>query len=98
VIEELLVEELRDILSAEGQLVKALPKIAKAANTENPSTCFRAPSRGDQRPGRSVKECFTLLGAQSKAKPCKRMAGLLEEGDEVIEEGKEKDDVLPISR
>ena len=40
-----------------------------------------------------LKECFTLLGAQPKAKPCKGMAGLLEEGDEVIEEGKEKDDV-----
>jgi Mn-containing catalase len=34
-----------------------------------------------------------LLGAQPKAKPCKGMAGLLEEGDEVIEEGKEKDSV-----
>ena len=40
-----------------------------------------------------LKECFTLLGAQPKAKPCKGMAGLLEEGDEVIEDGKEKDDL-----
>ena len=34
-----------------------------------------------------------MLGAQAKAKPCKGMAGLLEEGDEIIEEGKEKDSV-----
>ena len=48
-IEELLVEELRDLLNAEGQLVKALPKIAKAANTESLKLAFETPSRGDQR-------------------------------------------------
>jgi Mn-containing catalase len=40
-----------------------------------------------------LKECFTLLGAQPKAKHCKGMAGLLEEGAEVIEVGNEKDSV-----
>jgi Mn-containing catalase len=40
-----------------------------------------------------LKEVFTLVGAAPKGKPCKGMAGLLEEGDEVIEEGREKDDV-----
>jgi Mn-containing catalase len=40
-----------------------------------------------------LKECFTLLGAQPKAKECKGMAGLLEEGNEIIEEAKEKDGV-----
>jgi Mn-containing catalase len=40
-----------------------------------------------------LNECFSLLGATAKAKPCKGMAGLVEEGEEVIEEGKEKDEV-----
>jgi Mn-containing catalase len=40
-----------------------------------------------------LKECFTLLGAQPKAKPCKGMTGLLDEGQEVIEDGKDKDGV-----
>jgi len=40
-----------------------------------------------------LKEAFGLVGEQAKSKPCKGMAGLLEEGDEVIEEGKEQDEV-----
>jgi len=93
VIEELLVEELRDLLSAEGQLVKALPKIAKAANTENLQLAFEHHLEETKEQVDRLKECFTLLGAEAKAKPCKGMAGLLEEGNEVIEDGQEKDDV-----
>jgi Mn-containing catalase len=92
-IEELLVEELRDLLSAEGQLVKTLPKIAKAANTETLRLAFEHHLEETKAQVDRLRECFTLLGADAKAKPCKGMAGLLEEGDEVIEEGKEKDDV-----
>jgi Mn-containing catalase len=40
-----------------------------------------------------LNQCFELLGAPAKGKPCKGMAGLLEEGAEVMEEGQEKDDV-----
>jgi Mn-containing catalase len=90
-IEELLVEELRDLLSAEGQLVKALPKIAKAANANRLKVAFENHLEETKAQVERLKECFTLLGAQAKAKPCKGMAGLIEEGEEVIEEGKEKD-------
>jgi Mn-containing catalase len=92
-IEELLVEELRDLLSAEGQLVKTLPKIAKAANADSLKLAFETHLEETKGQVERLKECFTLLGAQAKAKPCKGMAGLLEEGDEVIEDGKEKDEV-----
>jgi Mn-containing catalase len=91
VIEELLVEELRDLLSAEGQLVKALPKIAEAANTENLQRAFEHHLEETKEQVARLKECFTLLGAEPKAKPCKGMAGLLAEGDEVIEDGNDKD-------
>ena len=91
VIEELLVEELRDMLSAEGQLVKALPKIAKAANTESLKMAFEHHLEETKDQVDRLKQCFTLLGAEPKAKPCKGMAGLLQEGNEVIEDGKEKD-------
>jgi len=92
-IEELLVEELRDLLSAEGQLVKALPKLTKAATAARLKVAFESHLEETKEQVERLKECFTLLGAQTKAKPCKGMAGLLEEGDEVIEEGKEKDSV-----
>jgi Mn-containing catalase len=90
-IEELLVEELRDLLSAERQLVKALPNIAKAANVDRLKAAFENHLEETNAQVERLKECFTLLGAQAKAKPCKGMAGLIEEGEEVIEEGKEKD-------
>jgi Mn-containing catalase len=92
-IEELLVEGLRDLLNAEGQLVKTLPKMAKAANADTLRVAFETHLEETKGQVERLKECFTLLGAQAKAKPCKGMAGLLEEGDEVIEEGKDKDDV-----
>jgi len=91
-IEELLVETLRDLLSAENQLVKALPKIAKAASAGSLRAALE--SHLDETKGQveRLKECFTLLGAEAKAKPCKGMEGLIEEGNEVIAEGKGKDD------
>src|SRR6185503_4199462 len=92
-IEELLVEELRDLLSAEGQLVKALPKISKAASAGRLKLAFENHLEETRGQVERLKECFTLLGAQAKAKECKGMAGLLEEGNEIIEEGKEKDSV-----
>ena len=92
-IEELLVVELRDLLSAEGQLVKALPKITRAATAARLKLAFENHLEETKAHVERLKECFTLLGAQPKAKPCKGMAGLLEEGAEVIEEGKEKDSV-----
>jgi Mn-containing catalase len=93
IIEELLVEELRDLLSAEGQLVKALPKITKAANADRLKVAFENHLEETNAQVERLKECFTLLGAQAKAKRCKGMAALIEEGEEVIEEGKEKDGV-----
>jgi len=92
-IEELLIEELRDLLSAEGQLVKALPKLKKAATAERLKFAFENHLAETKAQVDRLKECFTLLGSEPKTKPCKGMAGLLEEGDEVIEEGKEKDSV-----
>ena len=77
---------------AEGQLVKALPKMVKAANGRGCSS-VRGSSGRDQGAGRAAEGSVRLLGAPAKAKPCKGMAGLIEEGKEVMEEGKENDEV-----
>ncbi|RPI53008.1 MAG: DUF892 family protein [Acidobacteria bacterium] len=92
-IEELLVEQLKDLLNAEGQLVKALPKIAKAARSEGLRLAFENHLEETRMQVERLKEAFGLVGEPAKPKTCKGMAGLLEEGDEVIEEGKEQDDV-----
>ena len=92
-LEELLVENLRDLLHAEGQLVKALPKMAEAARAEALKAAFDTHLDETIQQVERLKEVFGLLGVGAKAKPCKGMAGLIEEGQEVIEEGEEQDDV-----
>jgi Mn-containing catalase len=90
-IEQLLVENLRDLLHAEGQLVKALPRMAKTAHAE--SLRFALEHHLEETKGQvdRLKEAFTLLGVPAKAKPCKGMEGLIEEGEDVMAEGRDMD-------
>jgi len=90
-LEELLVEQLRDLLSAEGQLVKALPKMAKAANSDALREAFELHLEQTRGHVERLKEVFALVGVPAKAKACKGMQGLIEEGDEVIAEAEAKD-------
>ena len=92
-VKDLLVEELQDLLHAEGQLVKALPKIARAANSDLLRLEFETHLEETRQQVDRLKEAFDLLGVSAKPKPCKGMAGLLDEGNEVIKEGEEKDDI-----
>jgi Mn-containing catalase len=92
VIEELLAEQLRDLLHAEGQLLKAIPKMVKAARSESLKLAFERHLEETKEQVERLKEVFGLLGVAAKGKPCKGMAGLIEEGEEVIDEGKELDD------
>jgi Mn-containing catalase len=91
-IEELLVEQLRDILHAEKQLLKALPKMAKAARSTQLQTLLEVHLQETEAQVERLGESMEILGAPARAKPCKGMAGLVEEGEEVISEGKGKDD------
>ena len=91
-LEELLVEDLRDLLHAETQLLKALPKMAESANSEALRLAFEAHLAQTEEQVERLKEVFGLLGVAAKAKPCKGMAGLIAEGDEIMEEGAEKDE------
>jgi Mn-containing catalase len=93
-IEELLVEQLRDLLHAEGQLVKALPKMAKAARSERLKFAFENHLEETRLQVDRLKEVFQLIGVPAKAKPCRGMEGLVEEGNEIIEEGQEMDDAV----
>lgn len=92
-LEELLVEEMQDLLHAEGQLVKALPKMAKAAHDPKLKQAFEKHLEETKGHVERLKQAFELLGARAKAKPCKGMQGLVEEGQEIITEGKEKDEI-----
>lgn len=91
-IEQLLVLQLRDLLHAEGQLVKALPKMVKAGRSERLTLAFEHHLEETKEQVERLKEGLALVGVQAKAKPCKGMAGLVAEGEEVIEEGEELSD------
>jgi Mn-containing catalase len=93
-MDELLVEELRDILHAEKQLTKSLPKMAQAARFGRLRELFEQHFAETQAQIERLNECFSLLGKNARAKPCKGMAGLIAEGDEVMEEGEEKEDTV----
>jgi Mn-containing catalase len=91
-IGELLVDELRDILHAEKQLTKALPKMANAARFDQLRELFEQHLAETEQQIERLNECFSLLGETPRAKPCKGMMGLVEEGQEVMEKGEEKED------
>lgn len=91
-LRELLVEELRDIYHAEGQLVKALPKMAKAANSPKLKDAIQKHLTETEGHVERLQKAFELLGQKQKAKPCKGMMGLVEEGRDTIAEGKQMDE------
>jgi ferritin-like metal-binding protein YciE len=84
-LEELYVEQLKDLHSAEKQLVQALPKMAKAASMPELQQGFQdhlAQTRGHVD---RLEQIFARLGASAGRKKCKAMEGLIEEGQEAIE-------------
>jgi Mn-containing catalase len=92
-LKELLVDGLQDLLNAENQLVAALPKMIAAAN--NPMLKQALDKHLTQTEGHAerLKLSLELLGADEASKPCKGMKGLIEEGQEIIEDGKEMDEL-----
>jgi ferritin-like metal-binding protein YciE len=92
-LKELYIDELKDIYNAENQLVKALPKMAKAANSEELRTGFE--EHLDQTRGhvQRLEQIFKELGEKPSGKKCKGMEGLVAEGQEMMGEDFE-DDVM----
>jgi Mn-containing catalase len=91
-LDELLIDELRDILHAEKQLTKALPKMAEAARFDQLRELFEQHLSQTETQIERLNECFDLLGKTARAKPCRGMMGLVEEGQEIMEEGEKKED------
>jgi len=91
-LQELLTEELKDLLSAENQLVKALPKMVRAAKDADLKKAIEEHLEQTKGHVERLKQVFELMEEKPRAKACKGMAGLVEEGQEVITEGKQKDE------
>jgi ferritin-like metal-binding protein YciE len=85
---DLFLETLKDIYHAEKQILKALPKMAKAANSNELRAAFeKHVAETEDQVGR-VEQIFELIGEKAKAKPCHAIMGLVEEGQEVMQEFK----------
>jgi ferritin-like metal-binding protein YciE len=83
-LRDLLVDELRDLHSAETQMLKALPKMVKAASHEELKEQFQEHFDETKEHVDRLDRCLKLLGAAAKNKTCHAMKGLVEEGDEAI--------------
>jgi Mn-containing catalase len=90
-IKELLVDQLKDLLHAETQLTGALPKMAEAANHPKLKEAFEKHLVQTESHIARLKRVFEMLGEKAEPKPCRAMMGLVEEGEETIEEGREKE-------
>ena len=85
-LQELLVDGLRDIYDAEKQLVKALPKLAKALTSAELKESFNNHLEQTKTHVTRAEQCLELLGEKVKGKPCKAMKGLVEEAQEHLQE------------
>ena len=92
-LKELYIDELKDIYNAENQLVKALPKMAKAANSEELRTGFEEHLEQTRGHVQRLEQIFKELGEKPSGKKCKGMEGLVAEGQEMMGEDFE-DDVM----
>jgi ferritin-like metal-binding protein YciE len=82
---ELYVEQLKDMYSAEKQIVRALPKLIKAAENEDLSDALEQHLQITEQQVERLAEIFGKLGRSERGKKCKGMEGLLEEGSELFE-------------
>lgn len=92
-LEDLLKEDLKDVLHAENQIIKALPKMIKSASNEELKSAFEAHLEETKGHVERLEQVMEGLGMPVKGKTCKAMQGIIEEGKEVMGEDAD-DDVM----
>jgi ferritin-like metal-binding protein YciE len=90
-LKDLFIEELRDIYHAEGQLVKALPKVAKTANNADLKAAIEQHLEETKGQVNRLERVFETIGEKARGKKCDGMAGLIDEAKEMMEEEAEPD-------
>ena len=85
-LEQLYINELRDLYSAENQLLKALPKMAKGAASDELKDAFEKHLEQTRGHVERLEEIFEQLDESPKGKTCRGMKGLIEEGSEILQE------------
>jgi ferritin-like metal-binding protein YciE len=88
-LQDLFIEQLKDLYSAETQLIKALPRMAKAATNEDLKSAFNEHLEQTKVHVERLEQIFEQLDERPKGKKCKGMEGLIAEGKEALEEDAE---------
>jgi ferritin-like metal-binding protein YciE len=88
-LRELYVEELKDLYSAENQIIKALPRMIKAASSAQLKAGFEEHLQQTKEQVQRLEKIFEKLDEKPKGKKCKGMEGLLDEGKELMDEDAE---------
>lgn len=83
-LKDLYIEQLKDLYSAETQIVEALPKLAERASSPDLKTAFQEHLRQTQEQVRRLEQIFQDIGESPKGHTCEGMKGLLKEGEEMI--------------
>lgn len=89
-LKDLLIDELHDILSAEEQIVKALPEMVRAAESSDLKKAFEGHLKETKGQVQRLKKIFTLLKLKRKEKLCKATKGLIQECKDVLKDFKKK--------
>ena len=90
-LRELYIDQLRDLYDAENQLIKALPKMAKGATSDQLREGIEEHLEQTRGQAERLEQIFERLGEKPKGKKCKGMQGLVEEGNETLKEDMEED-------
>jgi ferritin-like metal-binding protein YciE len=90
-LRDLYLEELKDLYSAETQLIKALPRMAKAASHPQLARAFTTHLRQTERQAKRLEQIFRMLGESPRGKKCIGMEALIEEGKELMREKPDPD-------
>jgi ferritin-like metal-binding protein YciE len=88
-MDELLLDEIRDLYDAEKQLTKALPKMAKASTSSQLRSAFEEHLNQTEGHVTRLEQVFESLGEKASGKKCEAMHGLIKEGDEIAGETEE---------
>src|SRR5476651_138678 len=87
-LKDLFLDELKDMYDAEHRIIKALPKLAKAATCEKLKAAFLSHLEETKGQVTKLEKVFQSFGEKAKAKKCEATVGLLKEGDEIAAENK----------
>jgi ferritin-like metal-binding protein YciE len=88
-LQEFFISQLQDIYWAEKKLVKTLPKLEEAANAEKLKEAFRNHLYQTEDHVTRLEQVFSSIGEEAKAQKCPAMAGIVDEGEEIIDDTEE---------